>query len=171
MPNMDGYEATKLIKEISDVPIISLTASVMQDEHENYKGENFDGFLRKPVLKQELYAELAKFLPYNVKAPHVKESKLESFVLSDKAKANLGLILNIMSQEITPLNQKVLKSNNIKEIGKMATMIESLANDYEIDILKKYYRDLHVAIESFDIASLQKLLKDYADIEEEIANS
>ena len=48
MPKMDGYEAAKEIKKLSNVPIVALTASVMQDDHERLKREDFEGFLRKP---------------------------------------------------------------------------------------------------------------------------
>jgi len=45
MPVLDGYRAAERIKAFSDIPIIALTASVMQDEYERAKSEHFDGYL------------------------------------------------------------------------------------------------------------------------------
>lgn len=56
MPVMDGYTATKLIKEFrSDLPVIALTAFALDDE--DFKAENngFYNILLKPINKKELF--------------------------------------------------------------------------------------------------------------------
>ena len=163
MPNMDGYEASTEIKKISNVPIIALTASVMQDEHEISKRENFDGYLRKPVFKYDLFRELSHFLAFESK--EITKDKQVDFVLNKKAKVNLATILYSLSNEISPLHKQVLKSNNMSQIKEMASRIESLAVEYEIEPLQKYASDLYEALDAFDILKIQTLLHYFSDIE------
>ena len=78
MPVMDGYQATQEIKTFSNIPIIALTASVMMGDSEHSIVDNFDGFLRKPVLIADLFNELCKFLPSEkiVAAENLREKNL-----------------------------------------------------------------------------------------------
>ena len=58
MPEMDGIQATKLIKEnnLSQAPIIGMTASVMNDEREIYIKAGMDVLVEKPVKFESLMA-------------------------------------------------------------------------------------------------------------------
>ncbi|HNF23123.1 MAG TPA: PAS domain S-box protein [Leptospiraceae bacterium] len=64
MPEMGGQEASIVIKsrpEWSAIPIIILTADAMSDNIESFK-EFSEGYLTKPVTKEDLIFTLAKFL-------------------------------------------------------------------------------------------------------------
>ena len=70
MPEMDGCEATKRLKNNSntaDIPVIALTASVALNEKDEIKRYGFDGYLTKPVNIYELLRELSKYLKYTKK--------------------------------------------------------------------------------------------------------
>lgn len=56
MPEMDGIQATKLIKEkmFSQAPIIGMTASVMNDERKSYIKAGMDFLVEKPVKFESL---------------------------------------------------------------------------------------------------------------------
>ncbi|MGV3526700.1 MAG: ATP-binding protein [Candidatus Sericytochromatia bacterium] len=67
MPIMDGYEATLQLRQsarTADIPVIALTASGMKQDEALILQRGFNGYLRKPVLKQDLVQELARFLPH-----------------------------------------------------------------------------------------------------------
>ncbi|MCE7068383.1 response regulator [Dyadobacter sp. CY326] len=56
MPVMDGFEATKLIREKDqDIPIIALTASAFEDERERALANGFSDYLVKPFLPPDFY--------------------------------------------------------------------------------------------------------------------
>jgi len=167
MPKMDGYEASVEIKKISDVPIIALTASVMQDEYERSKRKNFDGYLRKPVLKYDLFVELSRFLEYDEKVSSGEKEK-EVIVLSEKAKLNIGLILDSLHDEIFPILEKAAKSNNIAEIKNLASKIHALAAKYEVELLEKYASEFYSAVDTFDILKMQQLLNNFRNVEKEL---
>jgi PAS domain S-box-containing protein len=63
MPNMDGYEAAKKIKEIKPhLPIIIQTAFVFQNEREKSMSAYIDGFIEKPINQNILLEYLYKYL-------------------------------------------------------------------------------------------------------------
>lgn len=63
MPVMNGFEATRIIREIgSQVPIIALTASAFTDERENALSNGFSAYLVKPFLPEEFYDLIFTFL-------------------------------------------------------------------------------------------------------------
>lgn len=66
MPIMDGYEATKKIREIgyeiTEVPIIALTASAMLSEKKQALDAGMNDFITKPFNPVELYTKLKRYL-------------------------------------------------------------------------------------------------------------
>ncbi len=82
MPVLDGLETLKRIRAASapwrDIPIIALTADAMSGDRERYLAEGMDGYLSKPIDKQELLAETARLLTTKraPKSPEVQEAHL-----------------------------------------------------------------------------------------------
>ncbi|MBK6962901.1 MAG: response regulator [Bacteroidales bacterium] len=66
MPVMNGYEATRLIKELRPgLPVIAQTAYIAGEERHKALEVGFDAFLSKPYLKEELLEAIAKQLSKN----------------------------------------------------------------------------------------------------------
>jgi CheY-like chemotaxis protein len=63
LPVMDGFEATKLIREKhSELPIIGISAHAMQGDAEKAVSSGFTGYLTKPIDEEKLFLELQKHL-------------------------------------------------------------------------------------------------------------
>jgi CheY-like chemotaxis protein/HPt (histidine-containing phosphotransfer) domain-containing protein len=65
MPVMDGYTATRLIREqeqFADLPIIALTANTMSGDEENSLAAGMNAHLSKPIDPQQLKNTLSLFL-------------------------------------------------------------------------------------------------------------
>jgi polar amino acid transport system substrate-binding protein len=63
MPVMDGYEATRLIREIAPtVPIIALTANAFKEDAEKSRAAGMNAHLSKPIDLERLHAVLIQYL-------------------------------------------------------------------------------------------------------------
>lgn len=63
MPEMNGYEATRLIKQINpDVPVIAQTAFAMSEDRSKALDAGCDEYLAKPIRSKDLLNLVEKFL-------------------------------------------------------------------------------------------------------------
>ena len=66
MPVMDGLSATRAIRALpgprSQVPIIALTADVLQEARDQAKAAGVDAFITKPITQEDLEAAMAAVL-------------------------------------------------------------------------------------------------------------
>ncbi len=74
MPEMGGLEATKCIREFEAAkgrrtPIIALTAHAMKGDRESYLAGEMDGYVSKPVRRDELVAEIERLTAKTTVAP------------------------------------------------------------------------------------------------------
>lgn len=68
MPRMDGWEAVRILKQdvaTRDIPLIMLTAHAFQEHRDRAVAVGADGFLAKPVLPNQLAAEIRRVLKLN----------------------------------------------------------------------------------------------------------
>ncbi|HJQ27057.1 MAG TPA: response regulator [Blastocatellia bacterium] len=68
MPEMNGFEATALIREREraaggHTPIIALTASALKGDRERCLEAGMDDYLSKPIRKEELFQVIERFTP------------------------------------------------------------------------------------------------------------
>lgn len=73
LPDINGLEATARLKaspQLSWIPIIALTANAMHGDREHCIAAGCDGYLAKPVMKNELLTTVAAFLGQSVSEVH-----------------------------------------------------------------------------------------------------
>ena len=68
MPEMDGYEATAIIREQekfsgAHLPIIAMTAHAMKGDRERCLAQGMDDYISKPIQAKELLAILQRYAP------------------------------------------------------------------------------------------------------------
>ncbi len=89
MPEMDGLEATRLIRSPlsgvlnCQVPILAMTARAMQGDEDKCLSAGMDGYVPKPVAPLELAAALCKWLP---------EGKMENGRSDGRGVAEAGVV-------------------------------------------------------------------------------
>ncbi len=65
LPDIDGLEATARLKaspQLAHIPVVALTANAMHGDRERFIAAGCDGYLAKPVTKNELLNTVAHFL-------------------------------------------------------------------------------------------------------------
>lgn len=65
MPEMDGFQATGILRTLPDlqqVPIIALTANVMKGDREKALAAGCSGYIPKPIDVDQLPVQLASFI-------------------------------------------------------------------------------------------------------------
>ncbi|MEX5320345.1 response regulator [Pseudomonas shirazica] len=68
MPVMDGYEASRRIRQSGrwpDLPIVALTANAMPEERERCRAAGMNDYLAKPFRREELLALVDHWVPVN----------------------------------------------------------------------------------------------------------
>lgn len=72
MPIMDGYEATRAIRqnpEWQNIPIIAVTANVMQGDREDCLASGMNDYITKPYKREELKAVIHRWAPGSPASP------------------------------------------------------------------------------------------------------
>ncbi len=166
MPVMDGYEATVAIKqcaEIGNIPVVALTASVMSKDEHKIKQAGFDGYLKKPVSGNELYAEIALFLPHELsnEVHHSSYSKPSS-----SEAENLPLTFNREERakiraQFLPQWKQIIGTGDIAGVLLFAEALHDSATDANLLNLKEYAEVLKEAAENFDLDEIQVLLESF----------
>ncbi len=64
MPRMDGFEAAGILRErYPDLPIIALSAAVMEEDRRRTQEAGMQEHLGKPITREILYGTLVRYLP------------------------------------------------------------------------------------------------------------
>ncbi len=167
MPRMDGRRARALIRDdpaLRQTAIIALTASAPGDEpNEDLRGL-FDGYLRKPFDRQELYAVLSRVLP--ARAPATAD---ETAARRDAAEAAESLIpptaaerarFEARLREIeTVVWPRLRETLAMRESLGLARELIGIGRGLGRQDLIDYARGLRAAADGFDVARLETLLR------------
>lgn len=68
MPEMNGYEATRQIREFSNIPIIAMSAHVMEEEQNKCLEAGMNGFIPKPFQGEDIILALQSQFSFDKKA-------------------------------------------------------------------------------------------------------
>lgn len=160
MPEMDGIEATKIIRNEfkSDVPIIALTASALIGSKEQMLEAGMNDFLTKPFHSDDLLNLLIKYLNLDLKVnstfedisqPELKEQKLYNLDgLIRMLGRDPGTVTEMIQMFIdsTPLLWDELLEEfhrkNYFRVGELAHKLKASIDIMEIDSLKQVIRDI-----------------------------
>ena len=104
MPIMNGLEATKKIRamqEGADVPIVILSASVLEEEIKPIIKAGCTDFVRKPYREQDIFEAMAKHLGIKYVYEVLSEKDLlilTTMLMSSLSPCLLSFIMNCMMQ-------------------------------------------------------------------------
>ena len=167
MPIMDGYEAAGIIKaddKLKQIPLIALTASVMGEALEKVSQYGFDGYLRKPVIIEELIEELSKYLEYHFIDDHIAQNNHLKILDFEK----LEVVLDKLQNELNSEWINIKDGGDFSLIEKFANKLNDLSMEEDIYILNDYAQELIKNINAFDIEKVDYLMNTYLELIENL---
>ncbi len=172
MPVMDGVESTRLMREQGKkVPIVALTANVMQKHRDAFHQAGCNGFLSKPINNQELKRVLRLYLqtekpptetatkPSPKKQPKAQHSSgLEEFIDPELQKIFADRIKELKEQLVT-----ALPTHRWDQIKEAAHVIKGSAQSFGFPSLTECGRAVCDAYDKGEIGKLDVLTTELID--------
>ena len=165
MPVLDGIEATKQIgrdEATRGIPVVALTASVMEEERESLMAMGFAGFLDKPVTENALLQELKRFIGHAARQHEPQEPPA-----SDLTPARFDLfpqILEILENECMQRWTAARQNLFFDEIDGFARRLSALGDEHSLVILSRYGTELSAHTKAFDVERVNSELCLYPQI-------
>jgi len=174
MPEMDGIEATKRIREnFPDLPIIALTANAVSGVKEMFISNGFNDFLSKPIDTVKLNAILEKWIPKE------KQEKVTETVYKGESNVNLEVLSTFHRDGVNKIEEikKCLETDNYAlytiyvhalksasasigalELSELAKDLENAGNQQDLDYIKQHNSEFISALEAV-LDNISKVLK------------
>ena len=171
MPNMDGYELARQIRQGEEggtdhLPIIAITANAMKDAREDCAAAGMDDYLVKPLEIQALQEALAEYLPKAVNGEPV--DKEEAARTHDSAlggaspaasPSQIGASRATSQEEKEPIKApEATKAPEAKEVTESSSSVNSESVEaLKLDEIRALFDDddmlLSILVEFVDVSS------------------
>ncbi|MBF0451820.1 MAG: response regulator [Candidatus Magnetomorum sp.] len=174
MPIMNGYEATQRIKadpELSSIPVIALTASVMKENLHEIEDAGCNDLLQKPVGSEDVIRILMKYIDHTIADDDSTKSvgNDDAQVISDQQKQDVdpqkmnALIEQLKGDLYTTWEQTSQQFifTDIESFGE--TMIH-LGKEYMVNMVASWGKKLISQAKNFDMEMLPETLAAYPDL-------
>lgn len=132
MPEMDGYEATQLIRKLNDtnkaaVPIIALTANAFKQETERFAEAGFNDYVTKPFTEKNLFECIKKQLQLTPSIVYSQKSLAATNALSSEKLYSLDALVGIDQEDTEFLNEilHVFNKNTKKDLDNLLNAIQN----------------------------------------------
>ncbi len=151
MPVCDGMESAKMIRDyesdndMSHTPVIALTAKVFKDDISEIIESGIDGYISKPVILDDVVAELNKYLNPE---------------MSDTLNPVADDVNDVDAISSTPPDDPDKLYYNVKDVSAKLGVPE----DFLAELLPEYYQNfeniislLSIAVEEFNFIEIENL--------------
>ncbi|CAA7627693.1 putative Histidine kinase [Candidatus Terasakiella magnetica] len=144
MPEMDGLEATRLIRalpeDVRDVPIIAMTALAMRGDAEMCLGAGMNDYLTKPLSMGLMLSKLAAWLkPSGTASVPSLDELLIGNLIADTDDETARRIASKVATEIRDRGQRIaghILSEAVDAVGREAHTMKSLAATFGLEDLR-----------------------------------
>ncbi len=173
MPEMDGFEATRIIREKEKdshghIPIIAITADAMSEDKEQCIKAGMDDYISKPVFQEKIIESIKKVV-FN------KEECAAKIYISDKSVFDMdalmkrldideklvGEIMDVYLND-TPIQLSRLKEffekEDILSIQRCAHSIKGASANFCVGTINKTAQDIEVAAKQGNLEIIKPLI-------------
>ncbi len=158
MPEMDGFEATKSIRQINShyetIPIIALTAASFGEIKEKVANAGMNEFITKPFSPPELFAIISKYAkPYEINLQDPTSDKIH--IPKDKIKRKI-----ILLTQGDAFFMKELIKLYISSLKELMTLYNQYLVEQNLDRLREIRHKHKANIDMLDLPDLAQKLED-----------
>lgn len=170
MPVMDGYEATKIIKndlseETSKIPIIAMTAYTSKSDIQRALDVGMNDYLFKPFKTNDLFSILLK---YGGSKNNAKEKELQIVEEEEKTeRLNNETYTNLDYLKEEALNEseiiKLLIEQFLKDLNDFLIVLDLGLEEKNWDLLHGATHKIKPSVSMFGIAKLNPIVQELTD--------
>jgi len=140
MPVMDGFEATKIIRETNNnIPIIAVTANALSSDREKCELAGMSDYLAKPFNRQQLMDILSRWLDQTKTEPETMSEEPTTETISDSESILNFELLSTMKNAIGAVFDELIPAY----IEQSDEMINNMNNLLENDDMQTLERHAH----------------------------
>jgi PAS domain S-box-containing protein len=126
MPEMDGFEATNILRNElkNNIPVIAITANATEDERKKCFRHGMNGYISKPFKPNDFHDKIAEVLKYrigdSIPGPAIKKNGLNGSVkklvdvnfLKDQVKGNIDGVKELIQIFVDDVPREINKLAN-----------------------------------------------------------
>jgi hypothetical protein len=133
----------------------------MLDKINYINDSDFSGLMIKPVLVNELYGMLCKFLPF--KRIGAKSSIIEVEIITDEI-VKPEKLFETLQTDCTNKWEILKNRQTIAELNDFANQLKSLGQVHNSTILMHYGEKIIIAADSFNVEKIISLINDFPEL-------
>ncbi len=179
MPDLSGWEAIEQLRtqpKLKHVPVLVLTADVLAENHSEEALPEVDGYLTKPVRRQELYGHLRLLLtqhliesaPTKEPAPPPAPAPPREFTSKSprfpSSLEDLQKLIQRLENTATPLWEEASESLVVDQAEELAQCLRQIGRDNSSDDVESLGHDLAEAVEAYDVEGMMEALRRYPQL-------
>jgi signal transduction histidine kinase/PleD family two-component response regulator len=173
MPEMDGLEATQILKSNKDtrsIPVINISASAKSHHLDKSQKKIFADILLKPVRLLELVDSFKKFLKYDILVSEdeksiTKEPDIE--MTEDQLERLTKLMLSLETDYMNEFRD-VMQNQLINQMEVFGKNLLELGNKNDLPMLIHFGQKICLYADSFDIGKLTETLNKFPSFVESL---
>jgi len=160
MPQLNGYGATAKIRELEQlrggrIPIIGLTANIMQGSRDECLAAGMDGYLSKPIDTQALWAEL-EMLSGQVATSDSQENQPEAKG-SDNYEFDLNKALVLMADDMALY--KEMSQIYLSDYPQYLIQLQSAISQNDKELIRRYAHTIKGMLSVFCVPEIADIAK------------
>ncbi|MBF0227318.1 MAG: response regulator [Desulfobacterales bacterium] len=184
MPGINGYDTAKLIRtdlKLKDIPIIAMTAHVVDEEIEKCFSAGMNAYVPKPISSNEVLSVIhqclkslnpvslankkvekpIEHLPFNDLPPYLPGIDVQDFLNRSNGNTKLLKKILLVFLDNCPFSPKDIKnailSNDTNKAKFVAHSIKGISANISAKTLFNYSKEIEACIQNFDANEFEKI--------------
>jgi CheY-like chemotaxis protein len=172
MAPLDGRDVLAQLKQsptTQNIPVVLVTASVQEQDVAELQ-PLVHGFIRKPVSREAIAAQLQRLLANGEGATTTAENRPLSpdAELSETAHERLPELIQLLQQAEDSTWQSLHQTLLLDQIRLFVTQLQTWATDYESATLQAYVSTLQMQVDNFDLFHLPETLAEFPHLKTQL---